>query len=58
MARWGEILVREKLISPQQLQKAIEEQKASGGRLGINLTKLGFLKEEELTNFLSKHRSK
>ncbi len=55
MARWGELLVREKLISPQQLQKALEEQKASGGRLGLNLTKLGFIKEQELTNFLSKH---
>ena len=54
MARWGELLVREKLISPQQLQKAIEEQKVAGGRLGINLTKLGFLQEEELTSFLSK----
>jgi type IV pilus assembly protein PilB len=55
MARWGELLVREKLISPQQLQKAIEEQKVNGGRLGLNLTKLGFIKEQELTNFLSKH---
>src|SRR5713226_8836269 len=51
--RLGELLVRENLISLQQLQKAQEEQKA-GGRIGYHLTKLGFIEESELTNFLSK----
>jgi len=50
----GELLVRENLISPAQLQQALEEQKKKGGRLGANLTRLGFLKEEELADFLSK----
>ncbi len=50
----GELLVRENLITPVQLQKALEEQKRIGGRLGANLCKLGFLKEEQLTEFLSK----
>ncbi len=50
----GELLVRENLITPAQLQKALEEQKRSGGRLGANLCKLGFIKEEQLTEFLSK----
>jgi type IV pilus assembly protein PilB len=50
----GELLVRDNLITPAQLQQALEEQKRTGGRLGANLTRLGFLKEEELTDFLSK----
>ena len=52
--RLGELLVRENLISLQQLQKAQEEQRKSGGKLGYNLTKLGFIEEQDLTNFLSK----
>jgi type IV pilus assembly protein PilB len=50
----GELLVRDNLISPAQLQQALEEQKKRGGRLGANLTRMGFIKEEELTEFLSK----
>ncbi|MBN2361921.1 MAG: type IV-A pilus assembly ATPase PilB [Deltaproteobacteria bacterium] len=52
--RIGELLVRENLISLQQLHKAQEEQKKAGGRLGYQLTKLGFIEESELTAFLSK----
>jgi type IV pilus assembly protein PilB len=52
--RLGELLVRENLISLQQLQAAQEEQRKSGGKLGYNLTKLGFIQEQDLTNFLSK----
>jgi type IV pilus assembly protein PilB len=52
--RLGELLVRENLISLQQLQKAQEEQKSKGGRIGFHLTKLGFIEESELTDFLSK----
>mgnify|MGYP001119852482 CR=1 FL=1 len=50
----GELLVREKLISADQLRSAIEQQKVSGGRLGANLTKLGYINEEDLLAFLSK----
>lgn len=50
----GELLVRENLITPVQLQQALEEQKKHGGRLGANLTRLGFVEEEELADFLSK----
>lgn len=53
-ARLGELLVREKLISPLQLQKAVETQRSTGGRLGHQLTKLGYIEENELTAFLSK----
>ncbi|HAO94222.1 MAG: type II secretion system protein GspE [Deltaproteobacteria bacterium GWB2_55_19] len=52
--RIGELLLRERLITPEQLKKAIEEQKKSGGRLGFNLTKLGFITEKDLTAFLSR----
>jgi type IV pilus assembly protein PilB len=50
----GELLVRDNLITPAQLQQALEEQKKKGGRLGANLTRLGFINEEELADFLSK----
>ena len=52
--RLGELLVREKLITPEQLKKAIEEQRTTGGRLGYNLAKLGYIKEKDLTPFLSR----
>jgi type IV pilus assembly protein PilB len=52
--RLGELLVRENLISASQLMKAQESSRKEGGRLSTNLTKLGFIKENELTNFLSK----
>jgi type IV pilus assembly protein PilB len=54
MSRLGELLVRENLISLAQLQKAQEEQRKSGARLGYSLTKLGIINEEDLTTFLSK----
>ena len=52
--RIGELLLRERLITPDQLKKAIDEQKKSGGRLGFNLTKLGYITEKDLTAFLSR----
>ena len=54
MARLGELLVRENMISIQQLQQAQEEQKRSGARLGTSLVKMGMIEEGELLNFLSK----
>jgi len=53
-ARLGELLVRENLISLTQLQQAQVSQKQTGGKLGYHLTKLGFIEESELTQFLSK----
>jgi type IV pilus assembly protein PilB len=50
----GEILVRENLITPQQLQEAIEYQRRSGGRLGTSLVKLGFVSEEVIADVLSR----
>ena len=55
--RIGELLVREGLITPDQLSKALQEQKQNGTRVGYNLVKLGFIPEVELTKMLAKqHR--
>ncbi len=52
--RIGELLLREKIITQDQLKKAVDEQKKNGGRLGYNLTKLGYVSEKDLTAFLSR----
>src|ERR687886_1127639 len=52
--RIGEMLLKEKRITPAQLQEALNYQKAHGGKLGFNLVKLGFVKDEEITALLSK----
>src|SRR5438034_3564502 len=52
--RLGELLVRENLISVQQLRKAQEEQQKSGARIGTALIKTGAIEEAKLTDFLSK----
>jgi type IV pilus assembly protein PilB len=50
----GQLLISENIISDDQLNKALDMQKAAGGRLGTNLVKLGYLTEEKLVSFLSK----
>ncbi len=50
----GELLVKENLISTDQLQEALAYQKQHGGKLGFNLVKLGFIKDEEITQLLSR----
>src|SRR6266536_2154641 len=52
--RIGELLLKEKLITPEQLQQALNQQKANGGKLGYNLVKMGFVKDEQITSLLSK----
>jgi type IV pilus assembly protein PilB len=52
--RIGELLLKERRITPAQLQEALTYQKTSGGKLGFNLVKLGFVKDEEITALLSK----
>jgi type IV pilus assembly protein PilB len=51
--RLGELLVREKLISLQQLRQAQEEQRKSGTNLGQVLTKLGYLSDGDIAQFLA-----
>ena len=52
--RIGELLLKEKRITPAQLQEALNYQKTQGGKLGYNLVKLGFVKDDEITALLSK----
>ena len=52
--RLGDLLVKEKVITSEQLDKAIKMQKENGFRLGSALVKLGFLSDEDVTNFLSR----
>jgi type IV pilus assembly protein PilB len=55
-SRLGELLVRNNLITKEQLSKALDEQKETGshGRLGSILIKNGLISEPDLTSFLSK----
>ena len=52
--RLGDLLVREKVITPEQVKKAVEEQRISGGKLGAILIRFKFITESNLTTFLSK----
>jgi type IV pilus assembly protein PilB len=52
--RLGELLLREKRVTPAQLQEALTHQRANGGRLGSTLVKLGILRDEDITSVLSR----
>ena len=54
--RLGDLLVKEKIITHDQLDKALKAQRESGpnSRLGSTLVHLGFVSDEEVTNFLSR----
>jgi type IV pilus assembly protein PilB len=52
--RIGELLLKEKRITQEQLQEAVNHQRQQGGKLGFNLVKLGYVKDEEITALLSK----
>jgi type IV pilus assembly protein PilB len=53
-SRLGEILIKENLITSDQLKQALEHQKSTGGRLGTCLMKLGFISDDEITGVLSR----
>jgi len=50
----GELLIRESLLTPAQLQQALDYQREHGGRLGSSLVKLAFLSADEITAILSR----
>jgi type IV pilus assembly protein PilB len=50
----GDILVRDGLITADQLKRALAEQRNSGMRLGYTLVKLGFIEETEITKMLAR----
>jgi type IV pilus assembly protein PilB len=52
--RLGDLLVKEKVITSEQLEQAVKLQKEAHIRLASALVKLGFLSDEDVTNFLSR----
>jgi type IV pilus assembly protein PilB len=52
--RLGDLLVKEKVITPDQLEQASKLQKETQCRLASALVKLSFLTDEDVTNFLSR----
>ncbi len=52
--RIGELLLRENLISSEQLKQAQVDQKSTGKRLAYSLQRLGILADRELSDFLSR----
>ncbi len=52
--RLGDLLVKEGLITRDQLNQALQEQRSSGMRLGYALVKLGIIQELEITKMLAR----
>ena len=52
--RIGELLVKENLLTTEQLRDARTSAKGSGNRLGAEITKMGLLDESELADFVAK----
>jgi type IV pilus assembly protein PilB len=50
----GELLVKENLITTEQLDIALKQQRQSGGRLGSILINLGFVEDDDITSLLSR----
>ena len=50
----GELLVKENLLTAEQLREARDEARSRGGRVGAQITQLGYLNENELTDFVAK----
>lgn len=48
----GELMVREGLIRPEDLDRALEAQRHQGGRLGYHLIRLGLVNVQRLSQFL------
>ena len=49
----GELLIERKIITPRQLEEALEIQKQRGGLIGEILVILGFAKEEQIAQALT-----
>ncbi len=53
-AKIGNLLVKDRKISVEQLEEALKRQREKGGNLGANLIDLGFINESELIEVLAK----
>jgi type IV pilus assembly protein PilB len=49
----GDLLLKAKLITQEQLDSALKKQREEGGKLGEALVRLGFVSEEDITETLS-----
>ena len=49
----GQVLVQRGMVTPEQLNKALQVQKEQGGLVGEILTKLGFTSEEDIVQALA-----
>ena len=52
--RLGDLLVQEQIISDDQLQLALQQQRQTGRKLGTTLIDLGFISEVQLLTFLAR----
>lgn len=52
----GRMLVDSNLLTEEQLKMAIDFQKSVGGKLGAIITKLGFIEDQTLTNFIARQQ--
>src|SRR6185295_4343325 len=50
----GELLLKENMVTPQQLNEALSHQKMNGGKLGKAFVSLGYVRDEEITSLLSR----
>jgi type IV pilus assembly protein PilB len=50
----GELLLKENMVTPKQLQEALSHQKMNGGKLGKAFVSLGYVRDEEITSLLSR----
>jgi len=53
--RLGDLLVREGLVTDEQLQKGLAESRSNKTRIGHALVKLGFVEEPDLVRALARH---
>ena len=53
--RLGELLIKANLVTSDQVKRALDEQKATGGSIGTNLVRLGYVDDETLLTFLGKY---
>ncbi|MEO7191462.1 MAG: type IV-A pilus assembly ATPase PilB [Vicinamibacterales bacterium] len=53
--RLGELLLREKRLTPVQLRDALNHQRQNGGRLSTSLVRLGILADDDITDVVSRH---
>ena len=52
---FGDWLIQQGCVTPEQLDSALDEQKKNGGRIGQSLVRLKVLSDDELTKQLAEY---